>query len=378
MKRKFDHQILLLQGGGALGAYQAGVYEGLMEAGVAPTWVVGISIGAINAALIAGNPPEQRVKQLRAFWNRVSSYDPITYPFASDAMRSILNQISAGYVMGFGVPGFFKPRIPMACFVSNKTPGEVSIYDTSPLRTTIEELVDFDLINSREVRLSLGTAHVRTGNSVYFDNRYTHLGPDHVLASGALPPGFPPVNIDGEYYWDGGVVSNTPMTYVVDQKPLTSALIIQVDIFNARGELPRNLDQVQERAKDIQYASRTRLNVNQVKTIGELQAAAGRLIKKLPPGLKSDPDIQFLAPFCRERDWVIGMLLHRRRPPSSSTKDYEFSRATVNELWAAGLEDIRHANDTLDSIQPVTIAPGIRVYDLTQANTPSDVEVHHK
>lgn len=378
MKVKFDHQILLLQGGGALGAYQAGVYEGLVEAGLVPTWVVGISIGAINAALIAGNSPERRVKQLRSFWNRVSSYAPLTYPFASDAMRSTLNQISAGCVMAFGVPGFFKPRIPSARFVSNGTPGEVSVYDTSPLRATIEELVDFDLINRREVRLSLGTAQVRTGNSVYFDNHDTHFGPDHVLASGALPPGFPPVNIDGEYYWDGGVVSNTPMTYVVDQRPLKSALIIQVDIFSAQGELPRNLDQVQERAKDIQYSSRTRLNVNQVRTIGELQAAVGRLIAKLPPDLRSDPDVQFLAPFCQERDWTIGLLRHRRRPQSSSTKDFEFSRATVNELWAAGLQDVRNAIDTLDSIQPVKMAPGIRVYNLTQANTASDLDVHHK
>ena len=378
MKRKFDHQILLLQGGGALGAYQAGVYEGLVEVGHVPTWVVGISIGAINAAIIAGNPPERRVKQLRTFWDRVSSYAPLDYPSVPDAMRSMLNQISAGCVMAFGVPGFFKPLIPPAGFVPHGIPGAVSFYDTSPLRDTIEELVDFDLINNRKVRLSLGTAKVLTGNSFYFDNHNTRLGPDHVRASGALPPGFPPVNIDGEYYWDGGMVSNTPLTYVMDQKPLNSALIFQVDIFNARGELPRNMDEVQERAKEIQYSSKTRLSVDTVRTLGELRVAVGRLIAKLPPKLKSDPDVKFLKPFCDKRDWSIGLFIHRRRTHSGSTKDYEFSRATVNELWDAGLQDVRHAAKNMDSILPTQLQPGVRIYDFTKTNTPSDVEVHHE
>jgi len=375
MKRKFDHQILLLQGGGALGAYQAGVYEGLAEVGVAPTWVAGVSIGAINASLIAGSPPERRVQQLRKFWDRVSSYAPLTCSFAPEFMRPMLNQLSAASVMAQGVPGFFRPRVPPACFAPNGTPGALSVYDTSPLKATLEELVDFDLINRRAVRLSLGAANVRTGNSCYFDNHRTQLGPDHVRASGALPPGFPPVRIDGEDYWDGGIVTNTPLAYVVDQRPLTSAVFFQVDVFNARGELPLNLDQVQERAKDIQYSSKRRLNLERVKYLGDLRAAVGRLTSKLPPELRSDPDVKFLETFCDKRDWSIGLFINRRLEHAGPTKDYEFSRATVDELWAAGLQDVRRAAGNLDDLQPQELQPGVRLYDFTHGNLPSDLEV---
>ena len=245
-RAKFDQSILALQGGGALGAYQAGVYEGLAEAGMLPTWVVGISIGGINAAIIAGNPPERRVERLRTFWDRVSSYAPLTLPAWLDAMRPTLNSLSAAAVMAFGIPAFFVPRVPPPAFAADNSPGALSIYDTSPLNRTLEELVDFDLINSRKVRLSLGAVNVREGQSVYFDNSHTRIGADHVRASGSLPPGFPPVTIDGEQYWDGGIVTNSPLAYVADEKPRTRVLIIEVDVFNARGELPRNLDQVME------------------------------------------------------------------------------------------------------------------------------------
>ena len=196
---------------------------------------------------------------------------------------------------------FFTPRMPPASFAADGTEGALSVYDTTPLKATLEELVDFDLINSGQVRLSLGAVDVRKGTSVYFDTKSTHIHSDHVRASGALPPGFPPVTIDGEHYWDGGVVSNTPITYVSDQRPLTTARIIQVDVFNSQGELPRNLSQVSERAKDIQYASRTRLNIEQIQEIGELRAACRRLVGKLPPALKSDPDAIKLAAACDEQ-----------------------------------------------------------------------------
>ena len=195
------------------------------------------------------------------------------------------------------------------------------MYDTTPLKATLEELVDFDLINSGQVRLSLGAVDVRKGTSVYFDTKSTQIHADHVRASGALPPGFPPVTIDGEYYWDGGVVSNTPITYVSDERPLTTARIIQVDVFNSQGELPRNLSQVSERAKDIQYASRTWLNVEQIKEIGELRAAYGRLMGKLPKELKSDPDAIKLAAACDDRSWTIIRLINTRLSRSGLVKD---------------------------------------------------------
>ncbi len=366
-RAEFDQTILALQGGGALGAYQAGVYEGLAEAGLLPTWVVGISIGGINAAIIAGNPPERRVERLRTFWDRVSSYAPLTPPAWLDVMRPALNNLSAAAVMSFGIPAFFIPRVPPPVFAADNSPGALSYYDTSPLNRTLEELVDFDLINSRKVRLSLGAVNVREGQSVYFDNSHTRISADHVRASGSLPPGFPPVTIDGEYYWDGGIVSNSPLAYVTDEKPRTRVLIIEVDVFNARGELPRNLDQVMERAKDIQYASKMRLNTNHFRELGEMRAALGRLLCKLPAGLKNDPDAQRLAPLCDEREFTIARMINRRTTKSGNTKDYEFSRATVDEAWAAGLEDVRQSKANIEWTQPMDLGPSVRVYDLPPA-----------
>lgn len=368
MKRdNFDNHILLLQGGGALGAYQAGVYEGLAEAGKAPNWVVGISIGAVNSALIAGNPPERRVERLRAFWDRVSSYAPLSLPAWLSPMRPTLNHLSAMAVATFGIPGFFMPRLPPPFFALEGSPSALSFYDTAPLKSTLEELVDFDLINRQDVRLSLGAVNVRTGASVYFDNQHTRIGPDHVLASGALPPGFPPVTIEGEQYWDGGVLSNSPLWYVFDAAPLRSAFILAVDLFSAQGELPRNLDQVLERAKDIQYASKQRFTTDRIRELAEWFAALGRVLAKLPPEFQDDPDVQQLAPFGEDRDITLVHLLNRHRSVTSQTKDYEFSRATVNEAWAAGLEDVRRSVATLDSIPPtVELGLGMRLYNLPQ------------
>jgi NTE family protein len=363
-KSKFDHEILLLQGGGALGAYQAGVYEGLAARGHAPTWLVGISIGAVTSALIVGNPPERRVERLRAFWDRVSSYAPFIWPVWFDPMRSALNHLSAGSVAMFGTPGFFTPRVPPPFFAQNGGPEATSFYDTAPLKDTLEEMVDFDLINRGDMRISLGAVNVRTGRSVYFDNQKTRIGPEHVMASGALPPGFPAIEIEGEYYWDGGLVSNSPLNYVWDERPLTTALIMEVDLFKATGELPRNLDQVLERTKDIQYSSKQRVNIDHAKEIGELRGALKRLLSKLPSDLKADPDAEKLVSICDNREWTIARLINQRLPNVSQTKDYEFSRATVEEHWAAGLEDVRRSAANREWIEPTEIGQGVRFYDL--------------
>ncbi len=224
-KLQYDYVILVLQGGGALGAYQAGVFEGMTEAGYLPDWVIGVSMGAINGALIAGNPPNQRIERLHAFWDRVSS------GVASATLGSVV-----------GVPGFFVPRVPPPAFMPDGVLGALSVYDVDPLRATLGRLVDFKLIKRRKVRLSVGAVNVRTGSSTYFDNLQTRIGPEHVLASGALPPAFAPIEIDGEYYWDGGIVSNTPLWYAVDHSPAVNVLMVQVDLFSAEGELPQNLD----------------------------------------------------------------------------------------------------------------------------------------
>jgi NTE family protein len=363
---KHDHSVLVLQGGGALGAYQAGVYEGMAEHGFAPDWVAGVSIGAINAALIAGNPKEKRLERLRAFWDLVSSGVPLIAPAQLDPLRLALNRLSAASAATFGVPGFFVPRVPPAFLAPEGTEEALSVYDTSPLRRTLEELIDFDLLNSKtRVRLSLGAVDLHTGNSVYFDNKAQKLAPEHVMASGSLPPGFPPVVIDGTHYWDGGIVSNSPLWYVLDDSPQISALIVQVDLFSARGELPVNLDQVLERAKDIQYSSKTRFNTTRVKELEEFRHALGRLMKKLPAKFRDDPDYLRLQPLCgHRREITIAHLINRRFTHSTSSKDYEFSRTTVRQLWDAGLEDVRRTCLHRAWLTAREVESGIRVFDL--------------
>jgi len=363
---KYDHEILLLQGGGALGAYQAGVYEGLVETGVEPSWVVGISIGAINAALIAGNPPEQRVERLREFWRRISVNVGPPLPAWLDSLRPAVNFMAAMSAATIGVAGFFRPRMPPASFAADGSEGALSVYDTTPLKATLEELVDFDLINRGRVRLSVGAVNVCKGTSTYFDTKNTVINSDHIRASGALPPGFSPVMIDGEHYWDGGVVTNTPITYVSDERPMTTARIIQVDTFNAQGELPRNLGQVLQRAKDIQYASRSRFNIERIREFSELAAAGRGLVERLPPELRSDPAARKLAAAFDERSWLIIRLINTRPSRSSFVKDFEFSRTTIEEAWKAGVEDVRRSISGWDKVRPEAVGPEVKVYRPTE------------
>jgi NTE family protein len=362
---KHDHSILVLQGGGALGAYQAGVYEGMVELGFAPDWVTGVSIGAINAALIAGNPAGHRVERLREFWDQVSSGLPLVAPAYLDPFRVAFNRVSASATALFGVPGFFSPRMPPPYLQPDGSPEALSIYDTAALRDTLLRLIDFDLINGKTVRLSVGAANVHTGNSQYFDNRDQTITPEHIMASGALPPGFPPVQIDGDYYWDGGMVSNSPLWYVLDDSPRISAMIVQVDLFSAKGELPANLDQVLERAKDIQYSSKSRFNTNRVKELEGLRVALGRLLEKIPPKLRNDPDYKMLKPMAEHKRHITIMhLINRRLDTASSAKDYEFSRSTIRQHWEAGLEDVRRTCSHPDWLNATEIFDGVRAFDL--------------
>lgn len=365
MKNDFDHYILLLQGGGALGAYQAGAYEGLLEAGIPLDWVVGISIGAINATIIAGNPPERRVERLREFWERVSSHAPLIPPPWFEPVRPMFNQMSATTSISFGVPHFFQPRVPApSFFVPCEPPERLSYYDTEPLRSTLQELVDFDFINRHSVRLSLGAVSLSTGQSTYFDNHQTRIGPDHVRASGALPPGLPPVGIDGDYYWDGGVVSNSPLMYVLENLPRMRALVLQIDIFRRAGELPQDMDEVMRRKLDITFSSRMPVSDAGVKKLAEMKAALSRLLAKLPPSLKDDPDVQKLKPVRDVGEMTIARLTNRGLSHAGYSMDYEFSRATVRELWATGLEDVRRSVASIDSMQPTAIGCIARLYDL--------------
>jgi NTE family protein len=305
---QFDRIVLLLQGGGALGAYQAGVYEALAETGLHPDWVVGISIGAINAAIIAGNALERRVDRLRRFWEEITApamgfdADVVRLFGRGDAAREFANQVSAAMVAYAGTPGFFRPRHLNPWFHPPGAIDATSYYDTRPLRATLERFVDFDRVNSdrKDMRLSLGAVNVRSGNLAYFDTGTQVIGPEHVMASGALPPGFPAIEIEGEHYWDGGLVSNTPLQWLVTDTRVTGqrlpdALVFQVDLWSARGEFPRNLAEVATRQKEIQYSSRTRAFTDFMKRLHKVEYSVATLLEQLPDGLKQSEEAKFLA-----------------------------------------------------------------------------------
>lgn len=338
-----EETVLVLQGGGALGAYQAGVYEELMRTGHAPDWLAGISIGAINAAIIAGNPPERRIQRLRQFWDLVSSQLLLGPTGLSEQARSYFNDGSALFAFLFGLPGFFEPRIPPAWSYPTGAPQSLSMYDTAPLRRTLLELIDFDLVNARKTRLSVGAVNIRSGNFIYFDNEKREILPEHIMASSALPPGFPPVEIEGEYYWDGGLVSNTPLQYVLDEVPRPDMLIFQVDLFSARGPMPRSIFDVSEREKDIRYSSRTRLNTDVARHYQELRRATHRLLAKLPASFRDDPDAKLLRSADCDAAVTIVHLIHRRKDYFTQSKDFEFSRTSVREHWKAGGDDLRRS-----------------------------------
>jgi NTE family protein len=348
-------RVLVLQGGGALGAYQAGVYETLSGAGIEPDWVAGISIGAINAALIAGNPPELRVARLKEFWELVSSGPTLPLIPLTAAGLPWVNDFNAAWAASLGVPGMFRPRIPPAPFSLPGAPEALSIYDSAPLRETLERLVDFDRINSGETRLSVGAVNIRTGNFAYFDNTVQKIGPEHIMASGALPTALPPVEIGGQFYWDGGLVSNTPLQYVLDED--------KDDLFPARGDMPRTLAETVEREKEIRYSSRTRLNTDQALKVHELKSALRQLIETLPADRAADPGVELLAAFSRESSVSIVQLIHRGRPEETAAKDYEFSRRSMVEHWAAGAADVRRSLRQRERLEKKPPAGGAAVFD---------------
>jgi NTE family protein len=342
----FEVVALVLQGGGALGAYQAGVYEALHEARIHPNWIAGISIGAINAAIIAGNPPAKRVERLREFWTHVTTDGP--WPAAANIaiglapggmMREICNQMSAALALASGAKGFFAARPFLPWLHPAGTTQATSFYDTADLKRTLERLVDFERINTGETRLSVGAVNVRTGNFVYFDTATHTIRPEHVMASGALPPGFPAVEIDGEHYWDGGVVSNTPLQWIAESEPRRDTLAFQVDLWSAQGELPRDVFDVITRDKEIRYSSRTRAATSNFKHAQRLRHALADLLDRLPQGLRDHPDTKLLREAADRKVYNLVQLVYRSRDYEGHSKDYEFSRVSMKEHWRAGYQD---------------------------------------
>jgi NTE family protein len=336
---------LVLQGGGALGSYQAGAFQALCRQGFEPEWVAGISIGAVNAAIIAGNEPHKRLDRLKEFWEMVSAPVPWNPVVKTDHGRSVFNETSAALIATFGVPGFFTPRIPPAPLWPPGSSEAQSYYDTAPLKRTLERLVDFDRINDLQCRLSVGAVSVTSGNFRYFDNVEFNklgkrIGPEHIMASGALPPGFPSVVIDGEHYWDGGIASNTPLDYVLDEEVRRDLLIFQVDLFSARGPVPISLLEAAEREKDIRYSSRTRMNTDKNRQIHNARKAVRDLIGKLPDELKDDPSVKFLREAAKENTVTVVHLIYKSKNYESSSKDYDFSHVAMVEHWNSGVRDV--------------------------------------
>lgn len=376
---KFESVALLLQGGGALGAYQAGVYEALAEEDVHPNWVAGISIGAVNCAIIAGNPPDKRVERLREFWELVTTdrfgnwanASALAMPYESlktiegDLARSVLNHISAGIAMFQGVPGFFTPRFPSPWAYPTGATAATSFYEIDKLEDTLEKLVDFDRINAKDgMRISIGAVNVRSGNFAYFDTRSHVIQPKHIMASGALPPAFSPVEIDGEHYWDGGVVSNTPLQWVLDNTPRRDTLAFQVDLWNARGELPGNIAQVETRRKEIQYSSRTRAGTDYFKYAQRMRNAVASLLDKLPEELKESEEAKLLRANAERKIYNIIHLIYHARNYEGHAKDYEFSRASMEAHWRAGYHDTRRTLRHLGAYGLPANDGGVVTFDL--------------
>jgi NTE family protein len=369
----FEIVALVLQGGGALGAYQAGVYEALSEAGIYPNWIAGVSVGAINAAIIAGNAPDARVERLREFWTQITGDGPwagagdTCFNLArGDAMRQLLNQMSASFAIASGTRGFFKPWTLPPWLQPAGTLEATSFYDTSHLQQTLERLVDFDRLNSGEVRFSVGAVNVRTGNFVYFDNTTRIISARHVMASGALPPGFPAVEIEGEHYWDGGLVSNTPLQWVVDTEPRRDTLAFQVDLWSARGEFPRNIFDVITRDKEIRYSSRTRASTDQFKYVQKLRHALAGLLKDLPEELKNSPEARLLEKAAEHKVYNIVHLIYRAKNYEGHSKDYEFSRLSMQEHWHAGYHDALRTLRYREVLERPTSSEGVLTFDLAE------------
>ena len=333
---------LVLQGGGALGSYQAGVIEGLADSEIEIDWVAGISIGAVNAALVAGNPPERRVERLRAFWTKLSSALP-SFPIVDNPhFREALHEISAGFVAVAGVPGFFRPRLVSPLFAAPGSAEALSYYDSSPLIETLDQMIDWKLLNDGPVRLSVGAVDIESGNFRYFDSKDTRIDARHIMASGALPPGLPPVEIDGRCYWDGGLVSNTPLTYLLDHQD-DEMLVFQVDLFSSIAERPQTIMDVMAREKEIRFSSRTREVSAQLMKLRQEREAIRKALKKLPAELCADRDIMALAALAEEKPVNLVHLIYRANAWEGGSRDFEFSARTVREHWDAGHEAVSQA-----------------------------------
>lgn len=347
-KQRYERIACVFQGGGALGAYQVGAFRAIHERGYQPDYLAGVSIGAINSAIIAGNPPEQQIEKLMEFWDTIApklwvdfcvNYD------AFDLTHHLHNHMGAIHSLFFGLDGFFKPRLIPPHVYTEDTPDRLSYYDTSELRNTLEKVIDFDRINDKKITLCLGAVNITTGEMIFFNNQLTTITPEHVMASGALPPGFPAIKIGDDYYWDGGIYANTPLVTVLDALPEKDTLCFVIDCFSLKGPLPRNMDQLEERQKDIRYASHSRRLTNVYTSRQNLQTAINILGKHLKPEALKNPEIQELLNLGHEKRFSVVHIIYNGTPFSHSFKDYNFIRSAINLRLETGY---RNALDVLN------------------------------
>ena len=362
-----DRVGLLLQGGGALGAYQAGVYEGLQGAGIEPDWMAGVSIGSVNAALIAGNPPDRRVAALREFWRTVTMRPVWGFLPGGDDMRKLHNAWSCFMTATLGQPGLFTPNPVSPWLVPRGAPGATAYYDSTPLRETLARLVDFDRINSGEMRFAVGAVNVATGNFMYFDNAHTKINVDHIMASGALPPALPMTAIDGDYYWDGGIVSNTPLQHLLDHIHGENALVFQVDLFSARGAVPRDMPGALDRSKDIQYSSRTRLTTDLYRQAHAQKIQIKKLLEKVPEELLSEEERALKASMETLPAISILQLIYQQAAHEGQAKGYDFSKSSMRDHWAAGLRDTTTTLNRREWLVMPSEESGIVTHDIHRA-----------
>ena len=367
-----DTVALVLQGGGALGSYQAGVIEGLEANDIEIDWVAGISIGAINAALIAGNPPGQRVAALHAFWDKLGSSLPSFPLFGSTQERELIHEWSAGFVALAGVPGFFTPRMIQPQFATPGSSGALSYYDTAPLDATLDELVDWELVNDGPVRLSVGAVDVESGNLHFFDTKKDRIDARHIMASGALPPGFAPVEIDGKQWWDGGLVSNTPLTHLLEHQA-SEMLVFQIDLFSSKAVLPKTIMDVMAREKEIRFSSRTRQVSEIAMRLSEEREAVRSLLEKLPDALRSSAEARRLAKFGADHPLNLVQLIYRANAWEGGSRDYEFSARTMREHWAAGHDAVTHAMANAQVVAENIATGKSAAFDLALSAAPAPV-----
>lgn len=367
-KPDYDQIACCFQGGGALGAYQVGILRALDERGYYPDWFAGTSIGAINAAIAAGNDEKVRIEKMGQFWEKIATPNLIDPSFLPDdfGSRQIQHLIAAQSALFLGQPGFFSPRIPPIIPGYETTPDQLSYYDTSQLKSTLEAFIDFDRINSTSTRLSLGAVEVCSGEIEYFDSLKCKIGPEHIMASGALPPGFPAIEVDGKYYWDGGLSSNSPATYVLSaQHGSQKLLCFAIHLFDSYGLQPKTIDDVMMRKKDIEFSSRFSKTIQLHKEIHELKSSIHLLSQFVPPKERENPEISRCIHRGCESTIDVVRFLYAQDDSELNSKDYEFSNKSIAERMDRGYRDGVSAIKKSPWLAPVSQTTGIALYDMS-------------